>query len=148
MKQKSDEKRVSDFFHSMEKSESSMEPSVELDAIILKAAADHTVKAPNRSRNKYFLSLSAAASVFVVVTIALTMSVMTSDGVEYQQQTIIKQPMYMLQRSKPASANEMTLHINTLLDKGDIEHARILFKKMKVRYPNHKIETELAERLK
>ena len=147
MNKKTDEKLVSEFYHSIEENEGSAVPSHELDSLIIKAAVDGSKS--SSKKNKYFLPLSAVASVLVIVSVALTMSVVNdSDTLEYQKNNIIKKPMYMMQRSKPATAIEMVDHVNALLDKGELEHARILFKKIKVRYPNHSIEMELAERLK
>lgn len=141
------EMKVSKFYQTLEADNDSIMPSEKVDSIILKAA----VVNPNqyKKRNRYFIRLSVAASVVIMVTVALQMTVMKEQlSMENNELSYRKQPMYMLQRSKPVSANEMLELMTSLHENGDLEKAKILYKRFKRRYPNHVLDSNLNNALK
>ena len=143
-----EEKFVSQFYHSIEKDDELVMPPANVDSLILKAATTAVKAGKDRKRNKYLMPLSAAASVLIIVTVALQVSVINNQSSPgHNELSVRKQPMYMLQRSKPASAEEMVVLLTDLLDKGDIDQARILLKKIKVRYPDVILNSDLIDRL-
>lgn len=142
-----EEEKVSQLYHSLESDAESIVPPAKVDSFILKAAAVKVEK--HRKKNKFFIPLSAAASIVIIVTLALQTSVIRNKTVtEYNELTVTKQPMYMLQRAKPVSADEMMQHVNDLHNEGDFEQARLLFKKLKTRYPEYKFSADLSDKLK
>ncbi|MDH5423426.1 MAG: hypothetical protein OEY29_00360 [Gammaproteobacteria bacterium] len=147
MKQTIEEQKVSQFYHSLESAASTVVPPPEVDDFILKAAAGKAEK--QRKKHKLFIPLSAAASVVIIVTVVLQTGVIRNNSAtEIDGVVINKQPMYMLQRAKPATADEMIQHVKQLLDEGNIEQARELFIKFKTRYPEYKLRAGLSEKLK
>ena len=140
------EMKVSKFYQTLEAGNDSIMPSEKVDAIILKAAVK-----PNqyKKRNRYFMQLSIAASVVIMVTVALQVTFLKEQlSTENNELSYRKQPMYMLQRSKPVSADEMVGLMTGLLEKGDLEKAKILYKRFKLRYPNHVVNSNLNDALK
>lgn len=141
------EMKVSKFYQTLEADNDSIMPSEKVDALILKAAAVN----PNqyKKRNRYFMQLSVAASVVIMVTVAFQMTVLKEQlSTENNELSYRKQPMYMLQRSKPVSADEMVGLMTGLLEKGDLEKAKLLYKRFKLRYPNHALGSNLNNALK
>lgn len=141
------EMKVSKFYQILEADNDSIMPSEKMDAIILKAAAVN----PNqyKKRNRYFMQLSVAASIVIMTTVTLQMTVLKEQlSTENSELSYRKQPMYMLQRSKPVSADEMVGVMAGLFEKGDLEKAKILYKRFKLRYPNHVLDSGLNDALK
>lgn len=146
MRKNSEDKiMVSEFYKSLEPNNDSVAPPESVDEIILKASLIKVKR--NKKINKYFIPLSIAASLVAIGTIVLQMTVINNQTSQYNDLTLRKQPMYMLQRSKPVSADEMIKSINDLVGKGKTEQAKVLFKRFNLRYPNHDINTDLRNSL-
>ncbi len=142
-----EEMKVSKFYQTLEVDKDSIMPSEKIDAVILNAAVESPKK--YKKRNKYFMQLSVAASVVIMVTVALQMSFLKEQIlIESNESSFRKQPMYMLQRSKPISADEMVGLMAGLFEKGDMEKAKLLYKRFKLRYPNHVLDSSLNDALK
>lgn len=142
-----EEMKVSKFYQTLEVDKDSILPSDKMDAMILKAATVNPKQ--YKKRNKYFMQLSVAASVVIMVTAAMQMSFLKEQILmESNESSFRKQPMYMLQRSKPVAADEMVGLMTGLLGKGDMEKAKLLYKRFKLRYPNHVLDSNLNDALK
>jgi len=143
----SDEKKVSKFYHSIERSDKSTQPPASIDAAIIKAAEQAGKVENKKNYYQYFVPLSAAASIMVVVTIALQLTVFSEENSGANNQAIQKQPMFMMQRSKPVAAEEMVRLMSVHLDKGELPQAKLLYKKIKKRYPEYQLNESLLNKL-
>jgi len=148
MMSNSDEKNVSKFYHSIELSDQSKQPPASIDAAIIKAAEQAGKIENKKSYNQYFVPLSAAASILIVVTVALQLSVFSEQNSGVDNQVIQKQPMFMMQRSKPVAVEEMIRLMSVHLDKGELPQAKLLYKKIKKRYPEYQLNESLESKLK
>lgn len=146
MKKNSEDKMiVSEFYKSLDSNSDSIAPPESADEIILKASLIKVKR--DKKINKYFIPLSIAASLVAVGTVVLQMTVINNQTSQYNDLPLRKQPMYMLQRSKPVSADEMIKSINDLMGEGEVEQAKVLFKRFDLRYPNHDFNTDLRQLL-
>jgi len=143
----SDEKNVRKFYHSIEQSDKSVQPPTSIDAAIIKAAEQAGKIEKEKKHYKYFVPISAAASVLIVVTLALQLSVFSEQKSDLNNQAIQKQPMFMLQRSRPVAVDEMVRLMTAHLDKGELSQAQLLYKKIKKRYPEYQLDKSLLNKL-
>jgi len=148
MSNNSDEKNVSKFYHSVMLTDESEQPPANIDAAIIKAAEQAGKIEKKKRHYQYLVPLSAVASVLIVVTLALQLSVFSEQKLNINNQTTQKQPMFMLQRSKPVAVEEMVRLMSTHLDKGELSQAQLLYKKIKQRYPEYQLHESLKNKLK
>ena len=144
----SDEKNVSKFYHSIEPTDESTQPPSGIDAAIIVAAEQAGKNEKKKRHYQYFVPLSAAASVLIVITLAMQLTVFSDQEPVVRNQTVQKQPMFMLQRSKPVAIEEMLRLMNAHLDKGELSQAQLLYKRIKQRYPEYQINETTLNKLK
>ncbi len=123
-------------------------PSV-IDQKIKKAAAQSINGHLAMPKKRFIVPVSIAASILLASVVGLNL--VMQDVTELQDAGVhvdAKKPMFMLQRSKPASAENMAVQLSHYLDRGEIDKARQLYKKMNYYFPEHLLNPELAERLR
>lgn len=142
-----EEMKVSIMYQSLKSAEDHIMPSSNVDAMILKSAEINSSQFKKRS--KHLLPLSIAASIVILLTVVSQVSVVTEQTIVGPGElSLHKQPMYILQRSKPATANEMENLMKGLLENGDIEQAQVLLKKLTQRYPDYQLDSSMNDMLK
>lgn len=141
-----DEKQVGQAYRSMSRFNRSVEPTAELGDLIKQYAAKAVVKDQRKKHNYRFISI--AATVFLTLGVVLKLTIVGQDGSDASGIAADdKKPMYMLQRSKPASESTMVLQIETYLNHGEVGKARQLHKKFRYFYPDYKFDASLSEKL-
>lgn len=151
MSQKSsDEQLVSQHYHALKKTELIPEPDCQVEINIKQAAMNAVGHKPAVARaNKYMWPLSIAASILLVSGVVLKLAIIDQgEGVNHSVIVDSKKPMYMLQRSRPASAEGMVLQLETFLNHGEIDKARQLHKKFRYYYPEYKLNAGTVDKLK
>jgi len=145
-----DEKKVSQAYHSVSQSNQSVEPSDKLDHLIKQAASQAVSQSAinNQNRKINYRFISIAATLVLALGVVLKLTVVGQDvSVTQSSLNNDKKPMYMLQRSKPASEATMIFQIETYLNNGEIGKARQLHKKFRYYYPDVKLEPSFSEKL-
>ena len=141
-----DEKQVAQAYRSVSQFSQSMKPSAELDDLIKQSASNAVINDQRKKYNYRFISI--AATVVLTLGVVLKLTIVGQDvSVTHSSASDNKKPMYMLQRSRPASETTMILQIETYLSDGEISKARQLHKKFRHFYPDYKIDTSLSEKL-
>lgn len=145
----SNEADVSKAYQLLNQTPHGAEPPSVIDQKIKKAAAQSIDGHLSVPKKHFIVPVSIAASVLLASVVGLNL--MMQDDAEIQAAGIhldAKKPMFMLQRSKPASAENMAVQLTHYLDQGEIDKARQLYKKMNYYFPEHLLNPELAERLR
>lgn len=144
-----DEQMVSQAYQSFKVISENVMPPADVDSYIQKKASDAIAADNIKKRNRIFIPLSAAASLLIVVGVVLNVAVFNNQSSDQAvSASVHKQPMFMLQRSKPVSADEYVTDINAFLEQGNIEQARMMYKKFVYHYPQHEKRDFLYEQLK
>lgn len=120
-------------------------PPTALDQSIRQAARDEFRQRATPFR-KYFIPVSIAAS-FILISAVLVNVLFLSPQPNQLAGHLSKQPMHMMQRSKPPAPEVMITQIEMLLDKNAVGDAGILHQKFRNLYPQYKLPTELVLRL-
>jgi len=145
----SDEAKVSQAYHLMNQTQQVCEPPSEIDQKIKIAAMQSIDSHPSTQKKRYIVPVSIAASILLASVVGLNL--MMQDTAVLQDTGISadsKKPMFMLQRSKPASIENMAVQLSRYLDQGDIDKARQLYKKMNYYFPDYQFKADLSERLR
>ena len=136
------EKELSQVYQSLNQG---IEPPDKVDDYIRNAAAE-SLSSRVASKNKLLWSLSVAASIVIVAGVVLKMAVFSNDTAVYTSSSN-KQPMYLLQRSKPASKEMMAIRLENLIDNHELEQAKIVHNKIRHFYPEYQFDSELANKV-
>ena len=147
MSNQSDEKSVSQAYSLLKSQSQQIMPPAKLDESIRLAASKVNSSASFRNRNKFLWSASVAASVLIVAGVVLKIAVFSNSTDTYSTAIHNKQPMYLLQRSKPVSEKVMILQLEKLIDNNEVEQAKIVFKKFRHYYPEYQFGAELNKKL-
>lgn len=123
-----------------------IEPPDEVDAFIRKVAAE-SLSSRVTGKRKLLWSLSVAASIVLVAGVVLKMAVFSNETTGYTNSSHNKQPMYLLQRSKPASKEMMVIQLEALIDNNELEQAKIVHNKIRHFYPEYQFDLELANKV-
>jgi len=145
----SDETRVSQAYQQINQTQQAVEPPNVIDQKIKIAAAESIDGHQSMPKKRFIVPVSIAASILLASVVGLNL--VMQDVAELQDPGIhvdTKVPMFMLQRSKPASVENMSVQLSHYLDQGEIGKARQLYKKMNYYFPEHLLNPELAERLR
>ena len=142
-----DEAQVSKTYQLLNQSRPGLEPPRGVELKIKQLAAESIDSSRMAKKKRLMVPLSIAASVALTSVIGLKLIYFDHTTVNDLYPVDSKKPMFMLQRSKPASVDKMVIQLNRYLDQGEIDKARQLYKKMRYYFPDYQADRLLADKL-
>ena len=144
-----DEAKVSQAYKLLSQTQPRKEPPSAIDQLIKMAATQSIESRHSMTKKRFIVPVSIAASVLLASIVGLNLlykdtAVLQDTGISADA----KKPMFMLQRSKPASVEKMAVQLGHYLQQGDIDKARQLYKKMNYYFPDYQFNADIAERLR